>query len=114
MTAAASLRAIKILHTSVWAFFVFCIIAIPVLGFLRLFGYAAIFTGVVFVEVLILAANQMRCPLTGIAARYTDDRRENFDIYLPLWLARNNKLVFGLLFLGGVLFTLILWTGWFD
>jgi hypothetical protein len=30
----------------------------------------------------------MRCPLTGIAARYTDDRRDNFDIYLPPWLAR--------------------------
>jgi hypothetical protein len=51
----------------------------------------------------------MRCPLTGVAARYTDDRRDNFDIYLPLWLARYNKLIFGSLFAAGLLFTLACW-----
>jgi hypothetical protein len=30
-----------------------------------------------------------------VAARYTDDRRDNFDIYRPLWLARPHKPVFG-------------------
>jgi hypothetical protein len=38
---------------------------------------------VVSVEVLILIANGWRCPLTAVAARYTDDKRDNFDIYLP-------------------------------
>ncbi len=42
---------------------------------------------VMLVEVAVLAFNGMRCPLTDLAARYTDDRRDNFDIYLPLWLA---------------------------
>lgn len=114
MTAEASLRAIKTLHTIVWAFFVACIAAVPVFGFCGYFDYALILIGVVMVEVFILAINQMRCPLTGIAGRYTNDRRENFDIYLPLWLARRNKLIFGSLFLGGTLFTLVLWLGWFD
>ena len=41
---------------------------------------------------------RMRCPLTDLAARYTDDRRANFDIYLPLWLAANNKRIFGSVF----------------
>jgi hypothetical protein len=52
---------------------------------------------VVLAEVVVLAVNGWRCPLTGVAARYTDDRRENFDIDLPLWLARHNKRIFGAL-----------------
>ena len=64
------------------------------------------FIGIVFIEVLVLIANKWRCPLTGVAARYTDDRRDNFDIYLPEWLARHNKLIFGVLYVVGVLVTL--------
>ncbi len=45
-----------------------------------------------------LAANRLRCPLTGLAGRYTTDRADNFDIFLPEWLARHNKLLFGSLF----------------
>lgn len=111
MTPLASLRAIKILHTIVWAFFVGCIVAIPVLGFVRLYGAATGLVCVVLVEVGILAANRLRCPLTAVAARYTEERSDNFDIYLPLWLARNNKLIFGLLFVLGSLFTLVRWLG---
>jgi hypothetical protein len=51
----------------------------------------------------------MRCPLTDVAARYIEDRRDNFDIYLPIWLARHNKLIFGTLFAMGMLYTLIAW-----
>jgi hypothetical protein len=51
----------------------------------------------------------MRCPLTDLAARYTDDRRDNFDIYLPEWLARHNKRIFGWLFVGGLVFTAVRW-----
>lgn len=109
MTADVSLRLIKTIHTIVWAFFVVCIVAIPVFGFVGSFGLAAAFIGLVFIEVLILTANRMRCPLTDMAARYTNDRSDNYDIYLPLWLARNNKIVFGLLFLVGVLFTFLRW-----
>ena len=46
-------------------------------------------------------------PLTDIAARHTADRRANFDIYLPLWLARS-KHVFGTLYLIGA--TYAAWT----
>lgn len=66
----------------------------------------------VFIEVGILIANGMKCPLTRVAARYTNDRRDNFDIYLPLWLARYNKPIFGSLFVAGLLFTLARWLGW--
>ena len=53
--------------------------------------------------------NRMRCPLTGVAARYTDDRRANFDIYLPEWLARSNKQIFGILYAAAVLFLVARW-----
>jgi hypothetical protein len=62
------------------------------------------------VEVMILALNGMRCPLTGLAARYTPERRANFDIYLPLWLATWNKQLFGSLYIVGLLFALARWS----
>ena len=43
----------------------------------------------------------------ALAARYTDDRRANFDIYLPVWLARYNKHVFGPLYVAGVVFAAV-------
>lgn len=108
----ASLRAVKVLHTVAWAFFAGCILAIPVLAARGDFGWAGALIALVSVEVLVLAVNRWRCPLTAIAARYTQDRRTNFDIYLPLWLARYNKHVFGPLFVAGLLFTLARWRGW--
>ena len=108
------LQAVKIAHTVVWVFFVACIAAIPVLAWTGRFGAAFALIGIVVVEVLVLAVNGWRCPLTGVAARYTDDRRDNFDIYLPVWLARNNKIIFGSLFVAGVLFTVARWRGWLS
>jgi hypothetical protein len=92
-----------------WAFFVACILAIPLLTVRAHFGLAALFAAAVAGEVVVLALNRMRCPLTGVAARYTDDRRPNFDIYLPEWLARNNKRIFGTLYALAVLFLLARW-----
>jgi hypothetical protein len=64
-----------------------CILAIPAVAWPGRLDHALELTGVVLVEVLVLAWNGMRCPLTGLAARHTADRRPNFDIYLPLRLA---------------------------
>lgn len=47
--------------------------------------------------------------LTDVAARYTPDRRPNFDIDLPSWLARFNKEIFGSLYIIGILWTLAAW-----
>jgi hypothetical protein len=65
-----------------------------------------VLTGIMLSEVLVLVVNGWRCPLTDLAARYTDDRRANFDIYLPLWLAANNKRIFGSIFAAGVVFSI--------
>lgn len=112
MTPQISLRAVKVVHTVAWAFFAGCILVIPVFAWQGRFGVAAVLIAFVLVEVIILAVNRWRCPLTGVAARYTDDRADNFDIYLPLWLARYNKEIFGSLFVVGLLFTLARWQGW--
>ncbi len=82
---------IKLLHTAIWCFFAGCILALPVAGMLRRFRWAAILTTLVLVECAVLALNHFRCPLTDLAARYTQERSDNFDIYLPLWLARYTK-----------------------
>lgn len=108
---AGALRAIKVIHTIVWAFFAFCILAIPIFAWRGDYTRAAWFIGIVLAEVVVLTLNHMRCPLTPLAARYTENRRDNFDIYLPEWLARHNKLIFGTLYAGGVLFTLARWAG---
>ena len=87
---ALMLTAIKLLHTAVWALFAACILGIFAAAGTGRFGLALVFIGVVMLEVLVLLFNRMRCPLTGVAARYTSARADNFDIYLPLWLARYN------------------------
>jgi hypothetical protein len=86
-----------------------CILAIPIFAWRSQFGGVVILTILLFVEIAVLIANEWRCPLTNVAARYTDDRSENFDIYLPPWLARNNKLIFGWLFAIILAFALVLW-----
>lgn len=107
MSDEAALRAVKVTHTVVWAFFAGCIVAIPYFAWCSQLRTAWILVVVVMVEVAALFMNRMRCPLTDVAARYTSDRRDNFDIYLPLWLARYNKHIFGTLFLIGLAFTLM-------
>jgi hypothetical protein len=100
-----ALVTVKVLHTVVWAFFVVCIVAIPVAGLFRRFGLAWILTGLVLLECGILLGNGGRCPLTDVAGRFTEERRPDFDIYLPVWVARWNKVLFGALFVVGVIFT---------
>ena len=107
--ASATLRVVKIVHTLAWALFAGCIFALPIVASRRNFFAAAVLIAAVLVEIVVLLANRFRCPLTNVAARYTDDRRDNFDIYLPLWIARYNKQIFGTLFVAGVLYTLLMW-----
>jgi hypothetical protein len=105
-----ALLLIRTLHTFVWAVFASSILAIPVFTLERRIHIAFWLSLLVWGEIVILAVNRLRCPLTGVAARYTKDRRDNFDIFLPLWLAKHNKLVFGSLFAISQLLLLWRWT----
>ncbi len=106
-----ALVVIKVAHTAIWALFVACIVALPVAGWMRRFDWAVILTVLVLVECGVLAANRGRCPLTDLAARFTADRSPSFDIYLPQWLARHNKTLFGSLFVLNELIVLWQWLG---
>lgn len=106
---ARRLRAVKLVHTAVWAFFVACIIGMPLAALAGRFDVALVLGALVGGEVVVLALNGWRCPLTAVAARYTEDRRDDFDIYLPLWLARYNKQIFGVVFAGGLVVTVACW-----
>lgn len=107
--AARALRRIKLLHTAAWALFAGSIAAIPIVAFQQLWAAAVVLIALVAMECGVLLLNNMRCPLTAVAARYTDDRRDNFDIYLPLWLARYNKQVFGTWYVLGIALTVVLY-----
>lgn len=106
METGSKLRAIKAIHTLVWAVFAGSIVAIPVFALVGKLPVAVGLSGFAFLEVLVLVANHMKCPLTAVAGRYTSERRDNFDIYLPLWIARHNKKLFGGLYVAGIVCTL--------
>jgi hypothetical protein len=101
------LVAIKVLHTAVWALLTACILALPITPILHRFDWAIILTVIVLAECGVLALNRGRCPLTGLAARFTNNRVDNSDIYLPNWVARHNKAIFGTLFVINEL--IVLW-----
>lgn len=86
---------IKTLHTAIWLFF-------NVVIFYMLYAVIAnridkwIWTGYVLVglEGLTLLVFRYYCPLTLIARKYSDSTKDNFDIYLPEWLAKYTKLIY--------------------
>ena len=104
-----TLHVIKVLHTVAWALFASAIVALPVAAWRSAFHVAFGLIGLISIELATLAAHHGNCPLTAVAARYTSERQPNFDIYLPVWLARWNKWIFGTMLAGGLLLTAALW-----
>ena len=103
------LTLIKLLHTLIGAVLAGSILALPLVAMLRRFPWAGLLTALVVLEISVLALNGGRCPLTDLAAKLTTNRADNFDIYLPIWLARFNKVIFGRLFVAGELIVLASW-----
>jgi hypothetical protein len=87
--------------------FVSCILGIWIETARGRLAWAAGLSGMILVECAVLAANGGRCPLTDMARRYCSDPTPNFDIYLPVWLARYNKWIFGTLFAGAELYLVL-------
>src|SRR5579872_5919438 len=75
----SALFGIKLVHTVIWAFFAGCIVAIPMAAAWGNFRWALVLSGLVTIECAILALNGGRCPLTDLAAGYTEERADNFD-----------------------------------
>ncbi|MEQ9165116.1 MAG: hypothetical protein RLO12_02570 [Fulvivirga sp.] len=108
MTKTAKLLLIKIIHTIIWLFFVAVIFYILYSGvFNKITAYTWIGIGLIILEGMVLLIFQMFCPLTLMARKYSDSEKENFDIFLPNWLAKNNKLIFTTIFAIGLVVVII-------
>lgn len=100
MTNGQKLVWVRSIHTLIWVLFN--------LVFIYLF-YAVITdsldyrfwigVGSIVLETLVLLAFRWSCPLTVVARKYSSSTKANFDIYLPLWLARYNKVIYSTLFI---------------
>jgi hypothetical protein len=102
------LRKIRLLHTIIWAIMAAACIYVLYAGIIGTMN-GIVWASVVLIslEGIVLLFNKGTCPLTPLAGRYTADRKDNFDIYLPQWLARYNKLIFGIIFTIGILLVLL-------
>jgi len=90
-----SLAIIKLIHTLVWLFFnavIFYMLYAAIANKLDMWLWIG-FT-LVLLEGLTLLIFKFFCPLTIMARKYSDSTRDNFDIYLPNWLAKNTKLIY--------------------
>ena len=99
---------IKLIHTIIWFIFVAAIMYVLYAGMFnkvnKLVWYCI---GAVLLECAVLLINKWKCPLTPVAGKYTKNRSHNFDIFLPVWLAKYNKIIFSTLFIVGL--SLVLW-----
>lgn len=108
MNSSKKLLTVKIVHTLIWLFFVTTIFYILYSGItnrITIFTWIAI--GLIVGEGAVLVIFKMFCPLTLIARKYSDSEKDNFDIFLPNWLARHNKIIFTTIYLAGVIILLI-------
>ena len=86
---------IKSIHTVIWLFYnvvIFYLLYAVVAD--KIDKWVWICVGLVVAEGLVLLIFKWFCPLTIIARKYSDSDRDNFDIYLPEWLAKHNKLIY--------------------
>lgn len=99
---------IKAVHTLIWLFFngvIFYMLYAAIVNKLDIWlwlGYALIFA-----EGIILLIFNSSCPLTLLARNYSDSTSANFDIFLPNWLAKYNKLVYSAILMVVTVITLV-------
>ena len=104
MTKKNKLLTIKLIHTLIWAIFVAIIFYIVYAGIMDMVTtYTWIGIGLIIAEGIVLLLFKMSCPLTVIARNYSDSQKDNFDIFLPNWLAKYNKLIFTSIFVVGLI-----------
>ena len=96
----SQLTLIKIIHTIVWIFFnvvlFYMAYAVIVNKIDRLVWIGV---ALIVLEGVVLLIFSKMCPLTIIARKYSDSTKNNFNIYLPDWLAKYNKLIYTTFFI---------------
>jgi hypothetical protein len=104
MTDDSKLITIKIIHTLVWSFFnvvIFYFLYAVTIG--KLDKWIWICLGLILMEGVILLAFKNICPITVVARNYSRSDKDNFDIFLPNWLARYNKVIYSTIVVIGLL-----------
>jgi hypothetical protein len=99
MTASSKLILIKLAHTAIWIFFnvVIFYLAYAVISN-NITGWTWISVGIILLEGIVLLIFKKICPVTLLARRFSNSTKDNFDIFLPNWLAKNNKLIYTIIF----------------
>ncbi|HQP77483.1 MAG TPA: hypothetical protein PL069_08720 [Saprospiraceae bacterium] len=98
---------IKTLHTIIWLFFnvvIFYIVYAVLTNRIDSMLWACY--GLIILEGLTLAVYRLYCPLTVWARRFSTSDKPNFDIYLPEWLAKYNKLIYTSIVVGATVILL--------
>ena len=100
MSPNSKLILIKVLHTIIWLFFnvvIFYLLYAVIID--KIDKWIWICIGLIVLEGIILIIFKKVCPVTIMARKYSDSDKDNFDIYLPNWLARHNKLIYTIIVL---------------
>lgn len=95
MTDNAKLIVVKMIHTLVWIFLnvvIFYLLYAVIIG--RIDKWIWICLGLIAIEGVVLLVFKNLCPITIVARKYSQSTRDNFDIFLPNWLARYNKQIY--------------------
>lgn len=100
MTNTVKLALLKTLHTLIWVFFnvvIFYLFYAAITN--RIDKWVWIGIGLILLEGIVLLIFKRLCPVTLLARKYSDSTKNNFDIFLPNWLAKYNKLIYTTLFI---------------
>ena len=101
------LLVVKLLHTAIWAVMAAAVFYILYAGIFDRVGLPVwLCVGLILIEAVVLLICGWRCPLTLVGQRYTNERDAGFDIFLPSWLAKHNKIIFTSLFVAGLALSL--------
>jgi hypothetical protein len=100
MTENLKLTLVKTIHTIIWLFFnvvIFYLLYAVIVNKIDKWIWVCI--GLIILEGIILIIFKKVCPVTLIARKYSTSQKDNFDIYLPNWLARYNKEIYSIIVL---------------
>ncbi|PKD16238.1 hypothetical protein APR41_10650 [Salegentibacter salinarum] len=90
---------IKSIHTLIWLFYnvvIFYLFYAVIVD--KIDKWVWICIGLVVAEGIVLLVFKWFCPLTLIARKYSDSIKDNFDIFLPNWLAKYTKVIYTSIF----------------
>ncbi len=101
----------KVIHTIIWLLFnvVLFYMAYEVINN-EIDRFIWFGIGFIVIEGIVLLIFKWQCPFTIIARKYSTSTKENFDIYLPNWLAKYNKPIYITIFviiISGLIFRIL-------